>query len=582
MTARAPANQEVTVDRHTVIPAIFGIPLLPSRRFWVVDPGARAFKVLLIDHRFGRMRVLKHAKVPRASGDLAQFLSGWHDFPIAAALPQADCLSQVVDLTGGDSGDVDTQIENEVARLSGLSDRSIQFHYTPLRPFDSFQNPFWITLCKEEATTRQLAALQREPEDLAGLTTAANALLAAHRALHPERTNVILADVGTESTTIAIERDRQGVFAVVLSVGADSFPPADPETNSENESPDLAAYDLWLRQLTSCLTEIDEPRTLPRDVVRWPVILSGGGALEPAFRAHLDRREPDRFELWSGADADPDLPGNDARGPLFAVAFGAAVQATHRTPKSVSMLPHSARQGRRQMEQRRSLESLTLFALLIATVVLIAGIIRQWDQVRASRASLDRTNVLLERVSEADQIRKQLQTDYEFVRPIADLKRRTSQTLETLFHLQQIRGQHSFFVVLFADVKSYFPPIAAPVRAEGSVFRTATNTTPAVAATSRAPFSDGFIAELCIPESGSALRSTLSEIVAELGEAPWLLSVDSLPTDLQRRWVDSDVTLSNRCFTLALEVAASAISHPPPRQTRRTTSGNRPASDPPR
>ena len=411
------------------------------------------------------------------------------------------------------------------------------------------------------------------PKTWRGLTTAANALLAAHRALHPERTNVILADVGTESTTIAIERDRQGVFAVVLSVGADSFPPPDPETNSENESPDVAAYDLWLRQVTSCLTEIDEPRTLPRDVVRWPVILSGGGALDPAFRAHLNRRDPGRFELWSG---------NDARGPLFAVAFGAAVQATHRTPQSVSMVPRSARQGRRKMEQRRSLESLTLFALLIATVVLIAGIIRQWDQVRASRASLDRTNVLLERVSEADQIRQQLQTDYEFVRPIADLKRRTSQTLETLFHLQPIRGRHSFFVVLFADVKSYFPPIATPVRAEGSVLQTATNTTPAVAATSRAPFSDGFIAELCIPESGSALRSTLSEIVAELGEAPWLLSVDSLPADLQRRWVDSDVTLSNRCFTLALEVAASAISHPPPRQTRRPTSGNRPASAPPR
>lgn len=558
MTARASSIEGVVGDGNPAVRSLFGIPWLPTRRVWVVDPGAPGVKALLVENRFGRMRVLRHATIPDVSTDLAARLPGWDEFPIAIALPQGDCLSQVVELAAEDSDAVHSQIETEVARLSGLSDRSIQFHYNRLRPFGSFQNPFWITLCKEEATTRQLAALLRDPDDLAGLTTAANAILAAHRALHPERTNLILAEIGTESTTIAVERDEQGVFAAVLPAGADDFPPSHPDTAGD---PDPAAHARWLRHLDSCLTEIDEPSPLPRDVVQWPVILCGAGALNTGFRSYLDVVQPGRFALWTtpqgGADA------TDPRGPAFAVAFGTALQAAFTESGAVSMLPPALRRARRLRERRQWLESLTLYAVLITAVALLAGAWHQWNRIEDRRASLTRAAALLEKVRRADEIRGQLDAVHEFIRPIADLKLRTGQSIETLSHLRDLRRRHSFFLVLLADAQSYFAPgqapgpIQDPAAAAAADIPDVTQTNLAASApVYQAPFADGFVAELCIPESGSALRKTLGDLVSELADVPLFRSVDSLPPDLTRRWVDSNVTLSNSCFTLALELAA--------------------------
>jgi hypothetical protein len=109
------------------------------------------------------------------------------------------------------------------------------------------------------------------------------------------------------------------------------------------------------------------------------------------------------------------------------------------------------------------------------------------------------------------------------------------------------------FVILVADEQSYF---SAPTL-NGS------NLPPSPDVSMPAPplsLRRGFIIELCVTDTGEALRRTLTELVNDLKQVPLFHNVDTLPDTSRRHLVDPQLVVSNRNFSLAVELAPVEFS----------------------
>jgi hypothetical protein len=132
--------------------------------------------------------------------------------------------------------------------------------------------------------------------------------------------------------------------------------------------------------------------------------------------------------------------------------------------------------------------------------------------------------------------------------------------LSSLAWLQEARSNRALWYVLFADQQSYLTA-AAPDSG-------LTNPAPFIgplpvaelpAATNRPVAKPGFVAELCIPEEGEAMRRTLSQVVAALQKNPRFKNVDTVPPEQRRALAEPKALLANpeRHFALFLELATN-------------------------
>jgi hypothetical protein len=222
-------------------------------------------------------------------------------------------------------------------------------------------------------------------------------------------------------------------------------------------------------------------------------------------------------------------------------------------------------------------------------VFLALGTWQKNELISSKQTLLAQSQAALNKARETDNLAQQLRHDYEQLLPLLRQQRHTVDTLQSLALLQHVRSNQSFWFVLFADPVSYFT--AQPW---GD-----TNPPPAHSAITNLPTPPihGFIAELCLPEQGDALRRTLSALVTHLKESQLFQNVDSLPAERRRQLVDPSVLIPEY-FTLLFELPedrlepnSPATNRPPPDAianpttasstsgTRRSFSSELPASD---
>jgi Tfp pilus assembly PilM family ATPase len=569
--------------------------MLPVKRLLAIDPGTHAVKLLLVEEMLGRVRVLRHDLIElreggRVSEDedlrhLRELTREIGEDPIALALPHYRALSQVTDLPASAPDEIRRLVEAETVKLSGLGESNIVFDYVALQEFGRYQNPFWLTLCQEGEIQKQIQRCGLANADLCEATTTINSLIAAWQAAEPGDRNVVLVDFGAVGTGVAIVLGRQAVYTTTFPIGGDTLTEAIAAQKGcsfevaeglkrgcdlAGVPPDLGslpkALRNWQDELERIVTEwLGEHPELHLAVDAFEVVLCGGASLQPGLLGHLNRASRVRFIEWP-ALADGDWPVC-----RFGAAFGSALQALGKSRQPASLLPAEVREFWRKQHSLHLLHSLNFFALALVILLLAFGTWQQVEELLQKRSLLTDSQTALEKARATETLSRQLTRHYERLRPVLQRQQQTFDTLQTLALLQQARSNQSLWFVLFADQHSYF---TMPVPGATNLASTPTSLS---LATNVPAVKEGFIAELCVPEDGEAMRQTLSRLVSSLKLAPSFKNVDSLSADRRRSLADTNVVLTDHHFALEIELKDSPFRLSEPGTERKPGGGSRTA-----
>lgn len=572
--------------------------LLPARRLISIDPGSRCIKLLLVESFLGRTRVLSREVVDLAEEGLIhsdeirvhvqQLIRKMGNYPISLVLPQNAALSQIVDLPPGDPEEIRHSIEEQALKLSGLGESTVLHDYRPLPPIEKHPHSFWVTLCQELEIEKQCERLGISRSAICEVTTGANAVAGAFLAGEPREQDVVLVNLGASRTELVILAFGHAVYANSFPVGSEmftesialgrscSFKEAEMLKGAENLLEGAGSLEALRSSVNEWFDEVSRLVAEWRDEhhvrngsapLSHQMLLCGGGALQPGLVSYAAARGQLPVQLWLG---DREV-GDEDDGALYAVAFGGALQALGRNRQSASLLPSDLDAAWKKARFVQKIHVFNLAVLSLIALLLLAGTWHKMRTVRHKEQLLKSANAALEQAQAAERLGKQLSAKLEGLRPVLERQRQTAHTLQALAHLQWARTNRNFWLVLFADARSYFlTPAAAvsstvPAASEGTPAATGTNVvtdiTQAGATNTPAapllPSRRGFVVEISIAEQGEAMRRTLLETVAELNEVPLFEHVDSLPSDLRRPLAKPEVTIPDRHFALALQMAVT-------------------------
>lgn len=560
-----------------------------GRRFAVIDPGTRAHKILVVESRWGRLRLLRRQTIEVDEGDpetplslreqLVAALPELGDERLVLVLPQHRTISTVLDIPQ-DATDAGRFIEAEVRKVSGLSEEELFHAHRPLEPFGQRRTPHFVTLCKRQELDGFIEGLipptegpseSTDNDRLIEVVTTGQAMFSAVLAGASPPTHAVVVDLGASHTVVGVVLNGQGVHATSFDGGssrftdalaaesADGWAAAEVRKRTTNvlAGPHVSAacaraVEAWYADLQRAVVEwMDDYPELGIPWQSLPVFLCGGGASQPGLVDYLNSLGSLRFERWPPCpEVDPDLVMDQ-----HWVAYGAARAASGRAGTGVSLLPPELRsltQRRRRWERLQAANVVIL--LLIAAVLGLAT----WQQT----ALRDRKERFLEEVLSALQsaetvvgLAQRLEAGYAGIGPVLQRQQHSIETLAALAAIRQIRTNDDFWVVLFADAASYAtaPILPPPTNAVSSPL-------PAAATSAVAPRRE-FVAELCIPQQGDAARRILSQVVADLKQMPIFARADALPPERKRAVVDPRVVIADRVFAIAMEVAPNRTNH---------------------
>jgi Tfp pilus assembly PilM family ATPase len=575
----------------------------PIRRVLAVDAGSRWIKLLLAASDFGRLRILKEELIDlQAEGlvspdeikaHLQTTLETFERPPLALVLPQHLSISQVIDVPLAPESEVDKLIQDETIKLGGVSDSRIIYDFVRTETPSKNRQQFWVTLSQEGDIRERILRLGLEQEDLCEVTTPANALIAAYRAVCPLSSRAILVHLGAQATVVVILLAGQGAFATSFQMGGDFFTRSLARLRNSSEEaaearkrsmdlltgadadPEFAAVvDGWVAELQRQLAEwFEHNEGLAPEPALFEMIASGGGFEQPGLIGYLKEKAKLNLLPWPKAtQAEVVSPSK-----RFEVAFGTALQALGYSAQPVSLLPDDYRAAWQKRLNRQRLEFASLTLLVICTLLLALGTWRQLSLLSRKRALLGKVQASQEALSANDELTTDLAAEYENLRPVFLGQQNTLDTLKALALLQQSRSNRSLWYVVVADQQSYFsgPQMAASTNklARTNAVATAVErprfTLPepggsAGAATNVSPAKPGLIAELCIPTEPETARPMISQLVYELKQQRLFSKVDLLSDDLRRNLADPKVTLPDpdRHFVLALDFAETDFQQP--------------------
>ena len=557
------------------------LPFLRRRRVLIIDAGSHSVKLLLVRRAIQGLRILWHECVDlRGEGllsleDLSRHLRKRLqelDYDqLALVLPQHLSLSQIIDLPSESETAVSGLIEEEIVKLSGLSESAIVFDYSRIRPVGGNQNPFWVTLCQEREVLRHVEHLAAGSADVCEVTPAASAMISAFQANSDVPSRAVLIDLGAENTIVVIVLDGQGVFASTFPIGGNAFTAAIVEDGKgafeqaeelkhlrnlfdepNSHTRFVTAVDEWCGHVSRTIQDwIDEKREDSLARSSFKILLCGGGAAQHGIVDHLQERVGLTVSRWT-SDA---WGGMDPCPSEFIIAYGAAMQVFGKSSQPASLLPANLREVHSQLLSVNRLQTVGVILMLLAAMVLSYGTWHKLGLVNRKDELLSETQAALAQVRTAEGLLADLARDYERIRPVLDRQRTTWETLKTLSLLQHARSNRSFWYVLFADQQSYF---SSQIESTGTNLSSplTNRLTPSelLSRTNVSEIKRGFIAELCIPDQGTNTRWTLSDIVTNLRIAPLFRKVDALPPNLKRDLVDPKLIVPNRHFALTIEL----------------------------
>lgn len=572
------ATKPSSVTPGTVIPKRRHLEP-PIRRVLAVDAGSRCLRLLLLESHFGKLAVRRQESIDlREEGLVAaeelkshmqRTVADWGRPPLVLALSQETAASQIVDLSPVPESEAHKLIEAEIAKLGGVNESVLVYDYLPLPgPADSRQR-YWVTFCQESDIEARIAQLGLENQDFQEVTTAANALLTAWHATRPGHDDAVLVHVGAQNTTLVAIRGGVGLLATSFPMAGNFLARAIARlagcTLERAQELQHTTNLLSGEKMLPGFPEIveDWATELKRQLQEWrgksfdltgELVASGGAFEQPGLREFLARKAGLKFEPWPGDAGSGALMPT----PGFEIALGAALQALGHSRQASSLLPAGRRLAWKKRLGRQRVEFLNALLLVVCFVALALGCWQKLNLTQEQQALTNKVQAGLHTVQETAAANRELQKNYEELRPLFERQQRTTDILQSLALLQSVRSNQPWWGVLIADQQSYFSaaskggtnkPVAATVEAELTAGRRDPTDTP--------PARPGLIAELCVPEDADAARSTLSLVVNSLKWSPIFERVDMLPEELRRNLADTNTIVPGRHFALVMDFAAT-------------------------
>ncbi len=567
----------------------------PVRRVLAVDAGSRRLKLMLVKGSFGRGEILREESVDLHEEGLVnteELKTHLHDIledcgrpPIALTLSQHLSTSQIIELPQTPESEVRRLIEDEIIRLSGVSDSAIVHDFVQVKSPAAARQQFWVTLCKERDIEERVQQLGLAADDLCDVTTAANALVAAYRAAEPQPTDALLVHLGAQNTLLVVLDGGHAVFATSFTVGSDSFTravakarncsfeEAEPFKRRHNvltgpqALPGFAEFvDGWVAEIKRQFSDWFTSRSRPLvDISTVPVIVGGAAFDQPGLLEYLNQRVALSLRPW------PVRPGLPA--PGFEIAYGTALQALNLTDQPVSLLPAARRAAWKRRLTTRKIELANVALITLCFLALCLGVWQKLSLLERKRELLTKVQAGADAMQANQSLTATLLLDYEQLRPMFECQQNTVDALATLALLQESRSNRTFWYVLLADQQSYFTTggftvTNRPGRTNGSIpfigpLPPAEHDSLTGGIGSEfSPAKPGLIAELCVPEDVEGARRVLSQVVNDLKQSPLFTKVDLLSDDLRRDYADPKVILPGRHFALALDFAAADFHQP--------------------
>ena len=554
----------------------------PGRRFLVVDAGSRCIKVLLVSWLLGKLRIHAHHTIGleetispgseewrRLIHDAVSEL-GSHSTVIT--VPQHMVVSQVVDLPASENRNVKQLIQEDILKLSGLTESRIVYDFGPLAPFGQYSNPYWVTHARESEILDEVDKLGELGRNTCEITSSSNALSAAYQELHSDAGNALLVDFGATGTTVVYH--GQPVYATGFAIGGMMFAEqirlhrecpfmeAEYIKNTENllTGPDrlesmVQLTERWHEELVRILEDwLAEHPSLNITADSFPVLIAGGHASMPGLMDYLARNSVLQFQTWSDlSGAPPHLPLDQ-----FAIAYGTAIRLFRQPQPSVSLIPGDLSTAHAEINSLHLLQAGAWMVLAILALVMAFGTWHKYTLIQEKESLLEVGRNLNSRLDQLDQLYVNLAGEYEDIRPMLGLQKQTHDGLQALSilagHPLPVDGWH----VLIGDSASY--AMAEPLVPPG------TNATPAVstpgASTDRPRLTNSWIAEICLPVDPLTARLELSNFVDALRKNPLFRKVDLLAEDRRRQLVGSNVVYQGGHYAVELTLAENRLAQP--------------------
>lgn len=572
-------------------PYVLGLPLLPAQRVIAIDVSLPYVKLVLAQKFLNNITILKKdviecpdyneaSEISRENlkEEIGKKISGYGHYPVAITLPQHLSLSQVIDLPPAAESDVKRMIQGEAHRIAGLSQTKIVWDYAHLRPYGKHTHSFWVSLSQEQEVDRAVDRLGIEREEICEVMSVGNALICSYLKRFPETVSTVVVDIGTQSTTVAILYEGQGVFVTSFALGIEllSETITNPgfSDNSLAERTDIIlkknlffgaeksesyceAIDNWLQELLRIVSEwLSENIELRLNLQAFQFVICGLGAGQPGLIDYLQKRAPDlHFMLWQDDD------GGDKKYPpgFFAAAEGVALQAFGINRQSASLLPEDLRTMWRSQKIAHIFQSVCVMLILIILILLGIGTWKAIYEIRERAMLKSQVEYGLEIANRLELMKEQVVRNYERIRPVLFRKQTTIDTIQTLDLLSSVRSNKPMWFVVFADDQTYFsaPPLITtndlPQTNVVSVIGPALPP-PDQSLTNRVVVKPGFIAEVCIPEEGETLRRSLSQLVNALKQWKRFRNVDTVPSEQRRLIADQRTILPEKHFAIFMEI----------------------------
>ncbi len=574
----------------------------PVRRVLAVDLGNRRLRLLLAESDFGRFRVLKQELLDlKAEGlvspeefktHLQASLDNWGNPPVALSLPEHLSISQLLDLPNVPESEAEKLIQDETVKLSGVAESRVVYDFVRTENPAPDKQEFWITLAQEANIRERILGLGLERDGVCEVTTAANALLVAYRAVAPLSSRAILVQLAGQSTVVVVLLGGQGAFATSFQMGGDFFTRAlAREQNCSEEAAEALkkennrlsgglasralaeAVDGWSAELKRQLNEwFQHNPALAAEVRSFELVACGLEFEQPGLKEYLRSEADLEFHRW------PELKGHEGISVVsgFETALGAALQALGHTPHPVSLLPPDYRLGWKKRLSRTRIELASFILLVFCVLLLSLGSWHNLSLYSSKKALLDKVQAGQSTVDANEALTAELASEYESLRPVAASQQNTIDVLKSLAFIQQSCNKSNFWYVLIADQQSYFsrPPAALSTNRPAAktnllgptlealrpVPLVLSSSSPAI--TNVTPAKPGLIAELCVPGGSETSRQVLSELVNGWKQQPMFSKVDLLSEDLRRNLADPKVIVPERHYVLSLDFAETDFLQP--------------------
>jgi len=557
---------------------------LPARHFAVVDGGSRRTQVLSATVSRGRPRLREVRTIDahdegfgtaeEMREDVRQVLRELKPEAVVLVVPPAAILRHVLEVPPGDASETRALVEREASRIGGLSESPWVFDSVRLRAFGAMSNPVAAVFCRQAELDDLLAGYVDDGRLVFDVVAGGDGLAAAYLAAHPSARDAILVDLGAMHTGVTIVTGGQTVFSASFPTGSQAF--TDALAAARGCGPEAAevlkrteplgsvgagaagvrlAVGAWVGELERTVAEWrDDHPTLAGEAGRWPMVVTGGGALQPGFVEELRGMASRPVEAWTGGLGSPVRADQ-------ATAWGALLVALGRAQAAPSLLPSELRAHWNQQRLWRGLLTANLVLAAVLGVALVMGMREQGRRLSERKQWTEAASAALDHARNIRVVAEAYNARLEVMRPVLERQRQTVETLQVLGVLQRQRTNSGYWYVLLADGVSYAsgsndvsapPAVARTPEMRGPLAGVGGMTNPPV--TSRT-----FVAEVCLIPQGEEMRRALSELVGDLKQYPLFRNVDVLPVERRRELVATNLIYPERHFALELNLSEAEL-----------------------